>query len=191
MITEHQRAQVQIAHADGLLDKAIAIRAGVSLSTVKRVRTELGLQTHCVTAQRGRHGEDVVDRAARSRGLKVEWRTYESEKYDLRVSGLRADVKTAMQQTDGTWKFRLPKVRKSFGGLYRYPKNYAADCEVLVLCCLYLDGRHPDLYLMSSVGLPGTIRIITGVSHLTALEDWSMLTVPSPLPLVVPLPLSA
>ena len=181
-------SNVQITHAAGQLDAAIA---GVSLSAVKRIRTWLGLMTNCVTAQRGRHGEKVVAQAARTRGLKVEWRTYDAEKHDLLVSGLRVDVKTAMQQPDGTWKFRLPLVRASFGAQYRYPKDYAADCEVIVLCCLYQDGRTPPLYMLSSAGLPTHILITSGFSHLTALEDWSLLTVPSPVPLAPALPLSA
>lgn len=192
MITNHQRIQVQLAHADGLLDKAIAIRAGVSLTTVKRVRAELGLDTHCVTARRGRHGERVTAQTARSLGLKVEWRVHDGDRHDLLVSGQRLDVKTAMQQADGTWRFRLPKVRPSFGGQYRYPKDYAADCEVIVLCCLYLDGRKPDLYLIGSTGLPSHIRIIAGVNHLADRDRWSLLTAPvGPIPLRPALPLSA
>ena len=191
MISSTQITQIQLAHAAGQLDAAIAASAGVSLATVKRVRTKLGLETHCVTAQRGRHGEEVVAQAAQTRGLKVEWRAHDTEKYDLLVSSLRVDVKTAMQQVDSTWKFRLPRMRASFGAQYWYPKDYAADCEVIVLCCLYPDAREPDLYMLSSTGLPGTVRIIAGVSHLTAQEDWSLLTVPSPLPLLPVLPLSA
>ena len=191
MLTTIQISQIQLAHAAGQLDGAIAASAGVSLSTVKRVRTRLGLETHCVTAQRGRHGEGVVAQAARTLGIKVEWRTYNAEKHDLLVSGLRVDVKTAMQQLDGTWKFRLPLVRVSFGARYKYPKDYAADCEVVVLCCLYLDGRTPDLYMLSSIDLPRSLRITAGVSHLAALEDWSLLAVPLPMPLPPILPLSA
>ena len=124
-------------------------------------------------------------------GTQVEWRAHDTEKYDLLVSGLRVDVKTTMQQHDGSWRLRLPKLRNSFGALYQYSKDYAADCEVIVLCGLYPDGREPDLYLWSSAGLPTHIRIIAGVSHLAALDDWSLLTVPAPLPLSPALPLSA
>ena len=191
MISNVQITQIQLAHAAGLLDGAIAHSAGVSLSTVKRVRKNLGLETNSVTALRGRQGEKVAAQAARTRGLKVEWRTHDTAKHDLVVSGLRVDVKTAMQQPDGTWKYRLPKIRASFGHQYEYPKDYAADCEVIVLCCLYLDGRTPDLYMLSSTALPGTVRIIPGTSHLAALEDWSMLAVPLPLHLPPLLPLSA
>ena len=191
MISNDQITQIQLAHAAGLLDDAIAASAGVSLATVKRVRTRLGLKTNSVMAQRGRHGEEVVAQAARARGFKVEWRTHDTEKYDLLVSGLRVDVKTTMQQHDSSWRLRLPKLRNSFGARYQYPKDYAADCEVIVLCGLYPDGREPDLYLWSSAGLPTHIRIIAGVSHLTALDDWSLLAVPAPLPLSPALPLSA
>ena len=191
MISSTQITQIQLAHAAGLLDGAIAHSAGVSLSTVKRVRKNLGLETNSVTAQRGRQGEEIVAQAARTRGLKVVWRSHDTEKHDLSISGLRVDVKTAMQQPDGTWKYRLPVIRASFGHQYEYPKDYAADCEVIVLCCLYLDGSEADLYMLSSIGLPGTVRIIPGTSHLAALEDWSLLAVPLPLPLPTILPLSA
>jgi len=40
-ITEAQIDAIRLAHSDGLLDNAIAKRAGVSIATVKRYRVKL------------------------------------------------------------------------------------------------------------------------------------------------------
>lgn len=177
-ITPAQVQRITEAHALGLLDCAIAEHASVSLSTVKRVRKQLGLQTHCQTTLRGRLGERIVAEQARGRGLKVEWRRYDNDKYDLIVQGRRVDAKAAMQMKDGTWKFRLPETRRSFHGQYSYQKDYAADCDVVVLVCLYPDERAPGVYLFGSAGLPGTVRIYQRVTYEAARENWTLLASP-------------
>ena len=174
-ITPAQVQRITEAHALGLLDRAIAEHASVSLSTVKRVRKQLGLQTNCQTTLRGRLGERIVAEQARERGLEVEWRRYDNDKYDLIVQGRRVDAKAAMQMKDGTWKFRLPETRRSFHGQYSYQKDYAADCDVVVLVCLYPDERAPELYLFGSAGLPGTVRIYPGVTYAAEREAWDFL----------------
>ncbi|MGY2892851.1 hypothetical protein [Deinococcus sp. UYEF24] len=179
-ITPQQLAAVQAAHADGLLDSAIAERAGISLSTVKRVRSTLGLETHCQTTLRGRLGEEVTARRAAQLGLTVQWRVRDNDKYDLIVAGRRVDAKASMQLSDGTWKFRLPEHRRSFHHRYTYRKDYAHDCDVIVLVCLYPDGREPEMYLLDSTDLPGTVRIYPGVTYVAEYEAWGCLTSPQP-----------
>ena len=184
-ITPAQVHAIQLAHADGLLDNAIARRAGVSRSTVKRVRKEHGLATHCVTAIRGRKGEEKVAEAAILTGLSLEivWRKRDNDKHDLTIADQRVDVKASMQLADGSWKFRLPTIRASNSGQYRYPKDYERDCELLALVCEHPDGREPSIYLLSSSHLPRTIRIRPGQTYQDALEAWHLFTpaVPSTL----------
>jgi len=175
-ITQTQVQLISEAHTVGLLDLAIAEYAGVSLSTVKRVRKKLGLQTNCQTTLRGRLGERIVAERAQQRGLGVEWRQYDNHPYDLIIQGHRVDAKAAMQLSDGTWKFRLHETRRSFHGRYRYHKDYARDCDVVVLVCLSLDGSEPTLYLFRSVSLPGTIHIHPRGSFALAREAWEHLS---------------
>jgi hypothetical protein len=182
MITSHQQQQIVLAHTDGHLDREIAQRAGVSLATVKRVRKDLGLATHSKTAQRGRLGEQLTAAAATWRGLTTHWRRRDNDKHDMLISGQRVEVKTAMQQANGSWHFRLPRTRVSFYGQYRYTKDYARDCEVVVLCCLHPDAREPDFYLLPSAGLPTSVTIRAGKTYLGAREDWGLLAAPA-LPL--------
>ena len=162
-ITPAQVHAIQLAHADGLLDNAIAERAGVSVATVKRYRTKLGLETHCVTTLRGREGERRVAEVARLAGLEVQWRERDGERHDLIIGGLRVDVKAAMQDENDTWRFSLPTIRASYYGRYSYPKDYEQDCEVVALVCLRLDGLEPSIYLLGTKNLLEEIRIRPGL----------------------------
>jgi hypothetical protein len=112
-ITALQVQQIKDAHTAGMLDPAIAQHAGVSLATVKRYRDRLGLSTHCVTAQRGKLGEQLVAAEAARLGLTVDWHAQESDGHDLLINGQRVDAKAAMQLTDGVWRFRTPRIRWS------------------------------------------------------------------------------
>ncbi len=91
--------------------------------------------------------------------------------------GGRVEVKTAMQQSDGTWKFRLHRTRRSFHGRYRYVKDYAQDCDVVVLVCVFGDGREPVLYLLPGRDVPGTVRVRAGATFEGAREAWELLPV--------------
>lgn len=144
-ISPAQLALITEAHALGLTDSATARHAGVSLSSVKRYRKRLGLSSACVTQMRGQEGEQLVAVRAAARSLHVAWRHRHDEGYDLLIEGQRIDAKTTLRRRDGSWRFYLPRVRRSFHGQYTYTKNYAADCDVLALVALYSDGRDPDL----------------------------------------------
>ncbi|QFP77467.1 hypothetical protein [Deinococcus sp. AJ005] len=174
-ITALQVQQIKDAHTAGMLDPAIAQHAGVSLATVKRYRDRLGLTTHCVTAQRGKLGEQLVAAEAARRGLTVDWHARERDGHDLLISGQRVDAKAAMQLTDGLWRFRMHRMRESLFGQYAYRKNYAEDCEVIALVALYPDETPPDFYLLSSLTLPEDIRIRRGGPFEPAREDWGLL----------------
>lgn len=174
-ITALQVQQIKDAHTAGMLDPAIAQHAGVSLATVKRYRDRLGLSTHCVTAQRGRLGEQLVAAEAARLGFTVDWHTRERDGYDLFIGGQRVDAKAAMQLTDSSWRFRTPRIRVSFFGQYAYCKNYAEDSEVIALVALYSDETPPDFYLLSSRTLPEDIRIRRGGFFEPARGDWGLL----------------
>ncbi|ULH16653.1 hypothetical protein MF271_08800 [Deinococcus sp. KNUC1210] len=150
------------AHADGLPDHALAESAGISLASVKRYRRRLELPTTSVTARRGKLGERLFAEAARRQGLPLTWRDHETAPYDLRVNGLRVDVKASRQRPDGTWRYRLHTKRRSFHGEYTYPKDIAADCDVVAFVCLFPDEREPLIYLTPSAGLPSTVRLKVG-----------------------------
>lgn len=174
-ITALQVEHIKAAHTAGMLDPAIAQHAGVSLATVKRYRDRLGLTTHCVTAQRGRLGEQLVADEAARLGFSVDWHDNQHDGHDLLIGGQRVDVKATMQLVNGSWRFRLPGIRCSFFGEYAYRKNYAEDCEVIALVALYPDETPPDFYLLSSRNLPGDIRICRGGSFESARGDWGRL----------------
>ena len=110
-ITPDQQLIIVQAHGEGHLDPAIAHLAGVSIATVKRYRTKLGLETNCVTAKRGKLGEQLTFDEAERRGLKAEWRVKHNGEFDLYVSDQRVDAKASMQLADGSWRFRLPETR--------------------------------------------------------------------------------
>lgn len=172
-ITPTQIHQIIDAHALGLLDPAIASRAGVSIATVKRYRDRLGLETNSVTAKRGRLGERLVAEEALRRGFSVEWREKENAAYDLYVNSQKVDAKATMQLGDGSWRFRLHTTRVSYYHQYSYPKDYAADCDLVVLVTLYPDGCAPDFYLLESDSLPGDIRIRPSGVYSAFRNDWT------------------
>ena len=174
-ITALQVQQIKAAHTAGMLDPAIAQHAGVSLATVKRYRDRLGLSTHCITAQRGRLGEQLVAAEAARMGFSVDWHDNQHDGHDLLIGGKRVDVKATMELADGSWRFRLPGIRCSFFGQYVYCKNYAEDCEVIGLVALYPDETPPDFYLLSSRHLPEDIRIRRGGPFESARGDWGLL----------------
>ncbi len=173
-ITPAQVRAIELAHADGLLDFAISQRAGVSIPTVKRYRTKLGLVTNCVTTLRGREGEQRVRAAALLLGLNVIWRKRDNARHDLTVAGLRVDVKAAMQEIDGSWRFPLPRVRSSNMGRYSYDKHYEKDCELIALVCLRADGGEPSMYFLDSRNLPADVRVRSGLTYQEALEAWHL-----------------
>ena len=183
-ITANQIRAIELAHADGLLDNAIATRAGVSVATVKRYRKAMGLETNCLTTLRGREGERRVKDAALLLGMTVVWRKRDNAKHDLTINGQRVDVKAAMEEADGSWRFSLPRLRTSYYGRYVYTKDYERDCEAVALVCLRLDGGEPSIYLMNSIGLPKEVRIHPGQTHQEALEAWHLFS-PAPAAPVV------
>ncbi|WP_158679916.1 hypothetical protein [Deinococcus sp. NW-56] len=104
------------------------------------------------------------------------WAAKHNTEYDLLVEGVRVDVKTSMQCSDGTWRFRLRGTRTSFSGEYTYPKNYASDCEYLALVALYPDERGPDVYFVESTAAPTTIVLRPGGVYDAFKNDWTALT---------------
>lgn len=179
-ITQEQQSIIIKAHAEGHLDPAIARLAGISIATVKRYRTKLGLETNCVTAKRGKLGEQLTFTEAEQRGLDAEWRKGHNDEFDLYVQGQRVDAKASMQLANGSWRFRLPTKRPSFYGQYEYAKDYAADCEVVVLVALYPDERKPDYYLLDSKSLPSDVRIRPGGAYDAIKNCWSLLEASAP-----------
>lgn len=169
--------QIKALHAAGKLDPEIVQATGLSVSTVKRYRKKLGLTTNCETARRGTLGEQMTARQAAALGLRVEWRTVEGEKHDLVIEGQRVDAKAAMRQADGAWRFRLQATRPSFYGKYQYDKNYAQDCELLVLICLYPDGQPADFYLIGSAHAPHEVRIKLGGNYTDFKDAWDVFEV--------------
>ncbi|GHF64000.1 hypothetical protein HNQ07_004578 [Deinococcus metalli] len=173
-ISLHQVQRIKEAYAAGELDPGIAQSAGVSIATAKRYRQKLGLKTNSVTALRGEEGEQLVAEAARARGLSVVMRPTNNDKSDFVIQGQRVDVKATMQLADGSWRFRLPRERRSFYGGYTYPKDYAADCELVVLVALRAFGA-PDFYLLPTHDLPLDVRIRAGGPYDVIRNDWSLL----------------
>ncbi|WP_019009564.1 hypothetical protein [Deinococcus aquatilis] len=174
-ISQEQVQRIQEAHQLGHLDPGIAQHAGVSLATVKRYRTQFGLKTNCVTALRGELGEQLMADHAAARGLPVAWRAGHNDKHDLVIAGQRVDAKATMRLADGSWRFRLPSKRKSFYKQYSYPKDYAADCDVIALVALHPGTQSPDFYFLPSAGLLSDIRIRAGGSCDSIKNDWSLL----------------
>ena len=173
-ISPTQLALITEAHALGLTDAAIARHANVSLSSVKRHRTRLGLTTTFDRAVRGKHGEHLLARRAQARDLQVAWMPTHNGPYDLRIEGLRVDVKTSMQRPDGTWYFRLRPARTSFHGEYLYLKNYAADCDLVALVALFPDEQDPDVYFIESAMAPANIVLRPGSAYDTFRNDWTV-----------------
>lgn len=176
-LTSTQKALVQTAHSQGLLDREIASRSGVSLSSVKRIRKDLALPTNCPINRRGRKGEQLVADAARRRGLTVEWRELDGEKFDLIIQGLRVDVKTAAPSPDGRWRFRLPDTRPSFYGQYSYGKDYAADTDLIILAALDTTETTAEFYVLPSRDLPTHIRVRPGSNSDVHLDAWHLFPV--------------
>lgn len=175
-ITATQTALITEAHARGLTDAAIARHSGVSLSTVKRQRDTLGLSTAFDRALRGKKGERLLVHLAHARGLRTAWGPAHNGPYDLRIEGLRVDVKTSMRRPDGSWRFRLPQSRTSFHATYAYPKNYAADCDLVALVALYPDEREPDVYFIDSAATPPNVVLRPGGVYDAFRNDWTLLT---------------
>ena len=160
-ISNQQLEQLKYGHQHGMLDHQLAAHANMSISSVKRNRKLLGLETNSVTAKLGSSGEQIIAFLATERELKVELRPTNGEVYDLKINGLRVDCKSTIQQPDGTWRFRLSSSRSSFYGAYTYQKDYVKDCEVLALICFKTDGGIPDVYFIESLHAPTEIRIRT------------------------------
>lgn len=174
-ITHQQQSIIIKSHSEGHLDRAIAHLAGVSVSTVRRYRKRLGLPTKCTTTKRGKIGERHTLEVATLRGLKAEMREGHNASFDLYVSDRRLDAKTSMQLANGKWRFRLPTRRRSYYGQYEYTKDYASDCDVVVLVALYPDGRTPDFYMLDSRTLPTSVTIRPGGPYAALKNDWHLL----------------
>lgn len=141
--TDHQA--VALLHHQGLLNREIAQRLGVSEATVKRRKRDLGLKSNCPRNTRGSWGEQFVTEQARRRGLDAVWVGYRrvagrAYPFDVQLGSTRIEVKTATV-SDGRWRFRLPKVRPSFHGEGNPTvKDYPQDCDVIACVAL---GRTP------------------------------------------------
>ncbi|WP_221090137.1 hypothetical protein [Deinococcus aquaedulcis] len=173
-ITQVQQQALIDAYTLGHPDARVAALAGISLSTVKRYRSKLGLTTRNLKARRARFGEQFVATQACRLGLHVSWREEENGPFDLRVEGLRIDVKTAAVGKDGKWRFRLNRERSSFHNRYRYRKNYAVDCDVVALVCLQPSGEAPEVYFLASGQLPTDVRIKPGGRWEAYREAWEL-----------------
>ncbi|GGK85630.1 hypothetical protein [Deinococcus radiotolerans] len=172
--TAHQITRITAAHAQGLSDAETARYAGVSLSTVKRLRVKLGLTTFSERTLRGRHGEGLLADMATARGLRVTWSPRNGSPYDLQIGSQRVDVKTSMQRPDGTWRFRLPPSRPSFHGTHRYPKNYGADCDLLALVALRPGTPDADIYFIESRTAPENVVLRPGGVYDSFRNDWTV-----------------
>ncbi|WP_291424002.1 hypothetical protein [Deinococcus sp.] len=177
-ISSKQLNLIKSAHANGHLDPEIARLAGVSLSTVKRQRAVHGLSTHGLLASRGKQGEELTAQAALQRGLYVVEST-SSAPFDLLIQNLRVDVKTTMRLDSGVWRFQLPKLRPSFYNGYTYPKDYAADCDLIGLVALYPGHQTPDFYFFDSSTLPSNLYIRHGGPHEPRRNNWNVFSRPA------------
>lgn len=173
-ITHQQQAAIRAAHTLGLTDAEAAAHAGVSVSTVKRHRGKMGLQTKSRAVQLGKKGESLLTQMAQARGLTTQPRLLENDPYDLIIEGQLVDVKTTEISSDGSWKFHLPRQRTSFYGQYTYPKNYSADCDVIALVCLKA-LEDPDVYFLPSGDVPTLVEIRSGGRFASKRNDWSLL----------------
>ena len=142
-ITALQVQQIKAAHTAGMLDPAIAQHAGVSLATVKRYRDRLGLSTHCITAQRGRLGEQLVAAEAARMGFSVDWHDNQHDGHDRRsaAAALTSRPPWNSRTAPGASDCRASGAVFSVSSLIR--KNYAEDCEVIGLVALYRTRRRP------------------------------------------------
>lgn len=173
-ISPDQIAKIHILNALGARDNRIAKEVGVSLSTVKRYRKAQALTQNCPSNALGAKGEAIVADAARARNFKVELRKRNSEAYDFKINGFLVDVKTARENVNGTYRFRLAATRRSYYGKYKYAKDYSSDCDMVALVCVPQDGSYPTVYLLDAAYLPQNITISANKRYEASREDWGV-----------------
>ncbi|GGJ23567.1 hypothetical protein [Deinococcus roseus] len=169
-------ARILEGHRLGLLDRELAVYAEVSLATVKRYRSKLGLSANCTRNQLGQTGEAFLKQEAEHRGLHAE-ASISGAAFDLRIDGLRVEVKTSETKQGEAFRFRLQEKRVSHYGQYQYTKSYQEDCDVLALVCMDQETGETTVYFIESQFAPHDIRIKpndpTCVYHAFK-DDWGL-----------------
>ncbi|MFB9993399.1 hypothetical protein ACFFLM_15640 [Deinococcus oregonensis] len=127
-----QHRQVQEAHDLGFLNHEIAELTDLSLSTVKRCKSELGLGSNEPCNALAKRGEELVAEYLTAEGYDVhqQWHTAPD---DLRVNGLRLDVKTTGSLHGRYFRFRLDERRTTHRGQKVYQKDFQRDVDFFLL----------------------------------------------------------
>ncbi|MFC6616576.1 hypothetical protein [Deinococcus radiophilus] len=152
-------AEFCAAHARGLKDAELANQFGISLSTVKRRKRELGLGSNCAHNNRGLLAQRMVAEYLAGEGMSTEVPASHQAPADLLVNGYRVEVKLGYRRSAAV-QFRLPEQRNSFQGQYQYHKDYRKDTDYLALAVLNdAEDALEYLYLLPASELQPTITL--------------------------------
>lgn len=131
-LTPSATALLLEAHAQGLKNQAIADLLGVSLAQLKRYKKALKLGSNDYRNNLGRQGEQLVAEALCRAGLPAVVMPH-GHLFDIQSGSLRLEVKTSESPQKGRYRFRLSRKRGSNHARYRYPKDFQADSDFLML----------------------------------------------------------
>lgn len=163
-----RHARIEALYAQGLNDTEIASRLGCSPRTVANYRREKGLPSNAHHMQTARYGERLVVEQGQASG----WPTshmaelHRDHPFDVLINGWRAEVKTVHDSEDpGVFKFFLSPNRR---GIYADPsqfKDYAQDCDFVVLVCKPRTGQEPQVFVMTPAETGEYVRINLNQPH--------------------------
>lgn len=145
------------AHCAGQKNQQLAQEFGVSLATVKRWKQTLLLGNNDPRNDLGKLGERLLMAELARQGHHVQPMP-EGHPFDLRVNGLRLEVKTSATHQEGAYRFRLNESRSSNHAQYRYGKDYQRDADVLALVIVEA-GQLQHLYLLPVNLWKSSIRV--------------------------------
>jgi|GEM_PF-5339018 len=168
-----KETRIRMGHKQGLTDTELAAFAGVSVSTVKRVRARTGLEANRVSDAQNMNGVQYVARQAAALGLPVSSPPVGCQ-YDLIVNGRRVVVRTLRPTQGGVFQYQLPKGWRSAGGA-AYFQGGAWDADVVVLVCLRPDGD-PVAFVFDAGEFPASVRIGRQNAYEAHRERWDALS---------------
>ncbi|MCP2013218.1 hypothetical protein L1280_000346 [Deinococcus sp. HSC-46F16] len=161
-ITPQQEQAILDAHGKGLTDSAIASRLRLSARTVANYRRAHSLPTNAPNLRTALYGEHLVVEQGRQMGLPTIHMAaqHRDHPYDVLVGGWRVEVKVVHDsRLPDVFRFSLSPTRKGKYADPRQVKDYARDCDFLVLVCKSKGGKPPQVFVMTPAEAGEYVRI--------------------------------
>lgn len=162
-MTKLNPTDVARLHAQGLSNRQIAAQLGVSLSTVRRCASGLGLEGNGNRNFRTEAVTKEILRRAEQDGRDVIL-AGPSEDHHLTIDGRQYDVWTAVPNKTKTARhtFFLRSSKRTVSGPYSYNADHMRNVDAVLFVCCDEDDQVLSIYDLPAGEIPATVTLGRG-----------------------------